>query len=126
MSFEKLIGIDTLWRVSIECENEKSREEAMELLVDLHLKFDQVVSYEDQVKIWTNFTENCMNNLESEKDNVISNTIQLLSRFLDRYEGKKVLKTDIMKSGYSNIQPLQITVLNKNDSLRKAIQVSYF
>lgn len=75
VKFDSLIGMETLWRISIECENEKSREESMDLLVDLHLKFDQQVSYDEQLKIWTNFTENCMKNLDSEKDSLINNTI---------------------------------------------------
>lgn len=37
---DKLIGLDTLWRMAIESENERSREESMDLLVDLHLKLD--------------------------------------------------------------------------------------
>jgi hypothetical protein len=40
VSYEKLIGLDTLWKISIESEAEKSREESMDLLVDIHLKFD--------------------------------------------------------------------------------------
>lgn len=40
LSFDNLIGLDTLWRMAIESENEKSRDESIDLLVDLHLKFD--------------------------------------------------------------------------------------
>jgi hypothetical protein len=40
IQYDKLIGLDTLWRIAIESENEKSRDESMDLLVDLHLKFD--------------------------------------------------------------------------------------
>ena len=40
LNFNSLIGLDTLWSISIESENEKVREESMDLLVDLHLKFD--------------------------------------------------------------------------------------
>lgn len=44
LNYNNLIGLDTLWRIAIESENEKSREECMDLLVDLHLKFDSSVS----------------------------------------------------------------------------------
>ena len=40
LKFDSLQGMDPLWRLSIEAENEKVREESMDLLVDLHLKFD--------------------------------------------------------------------------------------
>ena len=36
-----------------------------------------------------------MSQLESDNDNVVSNNITLLSKFLDRYEGKKNLKNDM-------------------------------
>lgn len=35
-----LIGLDTLRRIAVESENDRSREESMDLLVDLHLKLD--------------------------------------------------------------------------------------
>jgi len=44
LNYNKLLGLETLWRISIESENEKSREESMDLLVDLHLKFDETVT----------------------------------------------------------------------------------
>lgn len=40
VNFEELVGLDSLWRISFECENEKAREESRELLVDLHLRLD--------------------------------------------------------------------------------------
>ena len=44
VNYDKLIGLDTLWRIANESENDKTREESMDLLVDLHLKFDVTVS----------------------------------------------------------------------------------
>lgn len=44
INYDKLIGLDTLWRIAIESENDKSRDESMDLLVDLHLKFDQSIT----------------------------------------------------------------------------------
>lgn len=37
-SFENLVGLDGLWRITFESDNEKAREESGELLVDLHLR----------------------------------------------------------------------------------------
>jgi hypothetical protein len=37
-SFDSLIGIDSLWSIAVECQNERSRVDTMELLVDLYLK----------------------------------------------------------------------------------------
>jgi|LauGreDrversion4_2_1035121.scaffolds.fasta_scaffold1506409_2 hypothetical protein len=36
----KLEGLNTLKHIAVETENERSREESMDLLVDIHLKFD--------------------------------------------------------------------------------------
>jgi len=88
----------------------------MDLLVDLHLKFDTRVPNEEQKQIWVNFIEKCMSNLESENTCLVCNTITLLGRFLDRYEGKRPLKPELKVSQqFSNIQPLNITVFNKSD-----------
>lgn len=40
VNYDKLVGLDTLWSIAIESDNDKAREESMDLLVDLHLKFD--------------------------------------------------------------------------------------
>jgi hypothetical protein len=40
LNYDNLVGLETLWKISVESENEKAREESMDLLVDLHLKFD--------------------------------------------------------------------------------------
>jgi hypothetical protein len=40
IDFTKLLGLDTLWKIAVESENDRSRDESMDLLVDLHLKFD--------------------------------------------------------------------------------------
>ena len=37
---EHLIGLDSLWTISLVTENERAREESRELLVDLHLRLD--------------------------------------------------------------------------------------
>jgi hypothetical protein len=71
----------------------------MDLFVDLHLKFEiQITLPEVQVKIWEDFINNCMSELESPKDNVVSNNLTMLSKFLDRYEGKKTQKTEIVQN----------------------------
>jgi hypothetical protein len=57
-----LIGLDSLKRIAIESENERSREESMDLLVDLLLKFNSEaeVSKDDQHAIWASFIESSM------------------------------------------------------------------
>ena len=44
-----------------------------------------------------------MKNLESDNNNLVSNTIQVLAKFLDRYEGKKNLKSEFKQSHFTNL-----------------------
>jgi hypothetical protein len=37
-SFKDLLGIKSLWSIAVECQNERSRVDTVELLVDLYLK----------------------------------------------------------------------------------------
>lgn len=36
-----------------------------------------------------------MEDLKKQDDNIVQNTIHLISRYLDRYEGKKILKPEL-------------------------------
>lgn len=38
--FDHLIGLEPLRQIAIDAENDRIREDSMDLLVDLHLKFD--------------------------------------------------------------------------------------
>lgn len=67
-----------------------------------------------------------MAQLNSENTSLVSNTLQLLSKFLDRYEGKKTLKPEMKQMHYSNFQPMQLTVIQRPEMLKKPIQISYF
>lgn len=67
-----------------------------------------------------------MSRLDSENDHLVSNTLQLLSKFLDRYEGKKTLKPEMKQSQYSNFQPLTVTVFLKQDQSKKQVSISYY
>ena len=40
LHFSKLVGMDALWKMALFSQNEKAKEIASELLVSLHLKFD--------------------------------------------------------------------------------------
>ena len=47
INYDQLIGLDTLWHIAIESENDRVKEESMDLLVDLHLKLDGRINIED-------------------------------------------------------------------------------
>ena len=61
-------GLETLWNITIECTNDKVKEESMDLLVDFHLRFGDNVTAESQKLIWEEFVEKCMEIIESGGD----------------------------------------------------------
>lgn len=119
-SYERLIGLETLKHIAVESENERSREDSMDLVVDLLLKMDhQTLPLEDQHKVWGQFIDESMASLDSPNEVLVSNTLQLLSKFLDRYEGKKTLKPEQKQTGYGNYQPLTPAVIFRPDNIKK-------
>ena len=112
----------TLWQISFESQNEKARDESMELLVDLHLKLS--ANYDSAAKrvIMEQFIDKSMAMLEETGKEDASaaveqkalNVVSLLSSFLDRYEGKKPIKPE-MRLPYSNVQPWTVTVICRKD-----------
>jgi hypothetical protein len=59
--FSKILGLDILRRIAVESENERSREDSMNLLVEFHFKFDiQLITLEMQASIWQGFIDLCI------------------------------------------------------------------
>ena len=99
-SFEGIVGIEPLWEICILSTNQKAMEESMELLVNLHLKFDNGITIEEQKEVWKKFIDHCMNILAQEAANINNNQLKitallkLIILFLDKYEGKKAIKPE--------------------------------
>jgi hypothetical protein len=94
----------------------------MDLLVDLHLKIDSnIIPLEGQAQIWGLFIDKCMNQLDSDNETLVVNTLTLLSKFLDRYEGKKSLKPDLKTSQYNNFQPSTVLIILRPDMIKKQV-----
>ena len=60
IDFTKLIGLDTLWRISFESANDKVRDESRELLIDLHLRLTATYGLEQKRAILKSFIERSM------------------------------------------------------------------
>jgi hypothetical protein len=58
-----------------------------------------------------------MSQLDDSNLNIVSNNITLLSKFLDRYEGKKTLKSEV-KQTYNSYQQNSVTVILRPDNIR--------
>lgn len=112
LKFDDLLGMETLWKIALHSPHEKVKEVVHELLVDLHLKFDHNnVTLEHKAVVINRFIEQCMLELEatesfSESQNGGKGAIQLISLFLDRYEGKRPIMPEAsIASRLNNIKP---------------------
>ena len=62
--YEELKGMDTLWRLTFEAQNEKAREESRELLIDVHLRLRLSYDQQDEkIKIKNLFIKKAMDEL---------------------------------------------------------------
>ena len=101
--FEQIVGLDSLWTISLVSENERAREEARALLVDLHLRLDSGYKPAARKTIMDTFIDRSMNVLLNASkaepgtgaERKALNVIQVLTEFLNRYEGKKPIKPDL-------------------------------
>ena len=70
INFEKLLGMDALWKMAIQTKNEKAKEIIQELLVALHLKFDNTtISGQAKLVIVNQFVTRCMQMLSQSASN---------------------------------------------------------
>jgi hypothetical protein len=106
--------MDTLWNIALHASNEKVKEVVHELLVDLHLKFDHAnVTQEHKAQVLSKFIDRCMQELENETSNGKKAAVQLISLFLDRYEGiRPILPENAIAQRLNNVKPQTITIIN--------------
>jgi hypothetical protein len=55
ITFNEIIGLESLWQLAFESTNEKTRAESRQLLVNLHLKLSQNFTAEDKRAIMVKF-----------------------------------------------------------------------
>ena len=95
VDFMGLVGISTLWDIVLNAVEEKVRDMGVNMLVDLHLRLSDNTEPEDAINTWKQFINRCMDRLVPGSDPVtISNTVELLAQFLDRYDGKKPIRPE--------------------------------
>ena len=117
LDFDKLHGMETLWAIVLKSPTATIREPSISLLVDMHLKHDDSVDPKKKIEIWEGFLSRCMGELsEPEDENKINAAIELLTKFLNIYEGKKPLKPEHHQAQfYNNVPTANLHVLNKTD-----------
>jgi len=78
--------------------NEKVREQLADLLVSLHLRLadEEQITMTDRNEIVVEFVKRCMEELANETDGLDrkKGVVQLISLFLDKFEGIRTLKPE--------------------------------
>jgi hypothetical protein len=62
-NYKNLRGLDSLWRITFDSENEKASEQSGELLIDLHLRVSNNYQLDAKKNIIIHFIEKCMQQL---------------------------------------------------------------
>ena len=63
LNYKKLQGLESLWRITFDSENEKATEQSGELLIDLHLRVSNNYTQDGKKNIIIHFIEKCMQQL---------------------------------------------------------------
>ena len=100
----------------------------------MHLKLDKnVVDKEYKVQVIQLFVKRCMDQLKGETEDAADKRgiVQLLSTFLDRYEGIRPLKPEMasLAARLPNIKPLLVQVTNAMDPDNRIpgqVQMTFF
>lgn len=101
--FENLVGLDSLWRITFDGDNEKAREESGDLLVDLHLRLVPTYDAPARRQIMLAFISRSFKLMVELSRDIkadgsepkLVGIIQVLSKFLNKYEGKKPIKPEL-------------------------------
>ncbi len=67
-NFDKLIGMDALWKMALLSQNEKAKEISQSLLVALHLKLGTQTAPELKQEVIGTFVKKCMIKLGSNEE----------------------------------------------------------
>jgi hypothetical protein len=113
--YDKLFGMDVIWEILFNCQNEKVIKEVKTLLVLTHLKINST-SLEDRLPIWQSLVDKVMKFLQAGQGNttIITNFVSLLNQFIVSFDGIRYLG----KEGPST-EMLEFIVVEKRG---KAIQ----
>jgi len=96
VNFKELLGVGHLWDITIQSEVDRTRDEAIDFLVDVHIRQDPRVPPEEAKEIQQGFLEKCFQVLEDPDMITCYHTpIQLIIKLLDKFEGKKPIKPEL-------------------------------
>lgn len=122
IDFEQLLGMDSLWQICFDSQNEKAREESRELLVQIHLRLsEQRYDAAMRQQIMQAYLDRAMSLLGEYQEGTerkARSIIQAVIDLLDRFEGKKPIRPELklMAQQYGNFQPWPIQILLRGET----------
>ena len=134
IDFEQLLGMDSLWQICFDSQNEKAREESRELLVQIHLRLsEQRYDAAMRQQIMQAYLDRAMSLLGEYQEGTerkARSIIQAVIDLLDRFEGKKPIRPELklMAQQYGNFQPWPIQILFRGETQNREarLQISQF
>ena len=119
VKYEKLIGLDVLWKIFLNCPNEKVLKSVTNILVKVHLKIYSP-EIRERMAIWQKFMDKsleCIHSCKAAQDHKqISRIISLINSFVMSFDGKEYIRDG--REGGSQ-EPLSFIVVDKNSKLAK-------
>jgi hypothetical protein len=95
-NLNKLQGLDSLWAIAIQCENQQVKDICKEFLVDLYLKI-KTRSNAQRKQINEFFPQKCLTFLKNAHDRPDHqlNCLRLIKTFIARFDGDHILEEDM-------------------------------
>mmetsp|Transcript_8862 Transcript_8862/g.8233 ORF Transcript_8862/g.8233 Transcript_8862/m.8233 type:complete len:493 (+) Transcript_8862:1431-2909(+) len=120
-----LKGIESLWQISIKCQNQKVKDDCKDFLTDLYLK-SKTKSNTQKRQITELFTERCFNyfKLHQNKTDYQLNCLRLVRTFMNRFDGEHIYEEDLTQFDEKDIRVLQVIMYPEKASAQVKVHSS--
>ena len=121
---EKLVGLDCLKALVLETPDMGVKKEALDFLIDLHLNLSGML-VQRKFQLWQGFINGNLELIKNSRDNDehISRILDILLRFLDRYEGSGDAYAPPDSSGI-HVYHILLDVNWKQQGIKKQLQIN--
>ncbi len=121
--YEKLIGLEVIWKIFLNCTNKKVLQSVNNILVNLHLKvYTNILDY--KLAIWQKFVDKALDCIHKGKETknhaLISETISLINSFVVSFDGKMYLN----KPGPEK-ETISFIVADKNSKIVSVVYLTF-
>jgi hypothetical protein len=92
-------------------------------MVKVHLNFPKIDTESPQIQntaieVWNEFVKKCVENMNSQDIHIVENSVSLLLKFLNFYDGKT---DEVEESSYPNNPIVTVSVEDQDENVRKEV-----